>query len=851
MQTTYTARLLLAISLLGTSPLFAQSTWNVASGGNWDTAANWSTDPVLPNGTDADARITNLTTAGAYTISASSAQTFTVGRLDFGTNTAAVDLDLTIGANVGLVFDVASGNATVNLATGGSGSTLVINSAIQLNDNLTSTSVRNGGTQISAQFTGAVNLQGNTWTIINSVQGLRLDGLISGTGGAFTIANDSGSQRTTSFNNTASTFTGGVTIGRANTVQLTATNVTYSGTGGGGILGTGTISVAANSTINDNNAATLHSNGAFVSNDFSDAATNVFGNTIDIASGRVLRIDAGRPMNFGDAAGDLTGSGRLVKVGGATNGPRQLALNFANTSFNGTVEIREGQIQTRVNDALATGSTIVFNPQNSTQGIALQGGMASGAAVTIGSNLDFQRTASGHVQFISTSGNSTFELTGNFTNSGNGTAGYIGFGRGNQNNTVGNGGFATGTNTGTATITLSGTGSLENNIGIVDGTSTQSALRLANTAGTQTFSGNVTGNGDLVRNGVGGTTILSGTNTYNGTTTITAGALFVNGSHTGGGHYSVTGTLGGNGTLTPAAASSLTITSGGVIAPGSDVGQIGTLTLDGITRTGILATLASGAILTLDLDGSLAISDRLTVANGAAGDLVFNNNVIDFAPIGVLSANQTFTLVSATAADNYSGLTLDGFNKITSGLSIGTGLTGFTNSYLSLSGSDIVLTLVADAPAGNALTAFRATNSLASDGSQDLLAPAGDGVANLLKYAFDMIGAGVGQAATLSTANAAILAPDGFAGLPLIGIESGTGKLTVTYIRRKASASPAPGVSYAVQFNSDLTVPAGWAVNPSAIESVTSLDADFERVVVTDSVTATPRRFARVQVSIP
>lgn len=850
MKNTCTTKLLLAISLLGMSPLFAQSTWNVATGGDWDVPANWTTDPVIPNATDAEALINTLTATGAYTINAAAPTTFTIGRLDFGNNTAAVDLDMAIGANVGLTLDVSSGNAQLNFATGGTGSTMVINSAIQLNDNLTSTSVRNGSTQVAPQFTGAINLQGNTWTINNSVQGIRFDGVISGSGGAFTVANNSGSQRTTQFTNNTSTFTGGVSVGRGNSLQLGITNTNYTSNSTQGILGTGTITMAANSTVNDGNAATIESNGAFLTSDFLDLTTNVLANTVDIASDRVLRITTPRPMNFGDAAGDLTGSGRLVKAQGSTSGFRQVAFNFANTGFTGTVEIQDGQVMTRVNDSLATGSTVVFNPNNNTNGVGLMGGMASGAAVTIGSHLVFARTASGFSQFITTSGNSTFTITGNLSNSGNGTAGYIGLGRGDHVVTNVGGGFRTGTNTGNATIRLTGTGTLENNIGLVNNASAPAVLSLGNTAGSQTFSGNITGNGNLDRSGTGGTTTLSGTNSYAGTTTVTAGALFVNGTHTGGGNYSVAGTLGGSGTLTPAAAASVTFTTGGIVAPGSDNGLFGTLTLSGANATGTLATFATGAKLTLDVDGTLNTSDRLTITNGAAGDLVFNNTVIDLAPVGVFSAGQTYTLISASAADNYSGLTLDGANKITSGLSLGTPLSGFGPSYLSVAGTDIVLTLVADAPA-NALLSFRAANSLASDGSQDLLTPAGDGVSNLLKYAFNMIGAGVGQAATLDIANASVLAPGGSAGLPLVGVESGTGKLTISYIRRKASAVPTPGISYTVQFNSDLTVPAGWVTNPSAVESVTSIDADFERVLLTDSVAATPRRFARVQVSIP
>ncbi len=156
---------------------------------------------------------------------------------------------------------------------------------------------------------------------------------------------------------------------------------------------------------------------------------------------------------------------------------------------------------------------------------------------------------------------------------------------------------------------------------------------------------------------------------------------------------------------------------------------------------------------------------------------------------------------------------------------------------------DSAFSSVATASTWNALQGFRTANGLAADGSQDLLTPAGDGVANLFKYAFNLLGNGPGQAATLATPNAALLAPDGSVGLPLLGV-NGFGQLQITYIRRKPSGGP--GVTYTVEFSDAL---ASWAGNPSATESATSIDASFERVTVTDSVASPTKRFARVKVT--
>lgn len=154
---------------------------------------------------------------------------------------------------------------------------------------------------------------------------------------------------------------------------------------------------------------------------------------------------------------------------------------------------------------------------------------------------------------------------------------------------------------------------------------------------------------------------------------------------------------------------------------------------------------------------------------------------------------------------------------------------------------------VVEAPVLSGLEQFRADLGLASDGSEDELTPAGDGVENILKYAFNMIGNGTGQQPTLSAPNTGILSPTGEAGLPLIRVDS-SGFLEVTYISRTDSSNP--GVSYQVQFTNDLQI--DFEENPSASEDTTSIDSNFERVTVTDSVdTSTePSRFGRVQVLV-
>ncbi|MEO8615903.1 MAG: endo-1,4-beta-xylanase [Luteolibacter sp.] len=145
------------------------------------------------------------------------------------------------------------------------------------------------------------------------------------------------------------------------------------------------------------------------------------------------------------------------------------------------------------------------------------------------------------------------------------------------------------------------------------------------------------------------------------------------------------------------------------------------------------------------------------------------------------------------------------------------------------------------------IVSFRTTYGLAADGSQDTSSPAGDGIANLLKFAFNMLGNGTGQASSLTVPNTATILSNGIAGLPRGEVDA-NGKLRITYIRRKNSSNS--GITYTVEYSNTLAGGA-WSSSPPGIESITSIDSTFERVVVTESSAATARRFGRLRVACP
>jgi hypothetical protein len=132
---------------------------------------------------------------------------------------------------------------------------------------------------------------------------------------------------------------------------------------------------------------------------------------------------------------------------------------------------------------------------------------------------------------------------------------------------------------------------------------------------------------------------------------------------------------------------------------------------------------------------------------------------------------------------------------------------------------------------------WRNMHGLPADGSQDLATPAGDGVANLLKFAFNM----APNAGNLALLNSAPMPWDGTAGLPVLALDE-QGRLVVQFVRRKAATNP--GIAYIVETDEDLNNLMPLSLAGAA---VVSIDATWERVTVTDPA-ITPKRFGRVRI---
>jgi len=241
-------------------------------------------------------------------------------------------------------------------------------------------------------------------------------------------------------------------------------------------------------------------------------------------------------------------------------------------------------------------------------------------------------------------------------------------------------------------------------------------LILGDSNATAAFAGIIQNGSGLAVTKIGsGTQTLGGVNTYTGVTTIEGGTLAITSSTSNNNIgasskiivgdtpadntavLDVTGISTAGGFIVPASQilaghgivkGGVTLAANAVIAPGN---SIGTLTFDGSATTGTVLTFSSGAILNFDVNNVLQ-ADQIALINGAANDISFGGNVINFNDLsaGTLGSG-IYTLFSADVAGAYSGLTVDGSGNITGGLAIGTGLGAYPGAVLQEVGNNIVL----------------------------------------------------------------------------------------------------------------------------------------------------------------
>ena len=405
-----------------------------------------------------------------------------------------------------------------------------------------------------------------------------------------------------------------------------------SGTGQITMAGTGTLSLTG---TNNYTGGTKISSGTVVIGD---------GGTLPgpVADNGTLTFDLSGPLTV---PGNITGTGNVTQIGTGTT------ILSGNNTYTGGTTVSAGTLE--------AGSLNGFSP---------------GSAFTVNSILDLHG-------FNNTIGS----LTGNgvVLNNGEGAA-LITVGSDNTSTTF-NGVLEDGTSalgltkTGSGTLTLTGTNFYSDGTNIVSGT-----LQLGNGGTTGSITGDVVNNGILafdrsdtltftgVISGTGevaqigsGTTILAGDNTYAGGTTISTGTLQLgNGGTTG----SITGNVTNNGNL--AFDRSDTLTFAGDISGAGSVNQIGsgTIILAGNnTYTGATTvsagTLQAGSANGFSQGSAFTVNSILDVHgfNSSIGSLSGTGTVLNNGPAAAsltVGNDNTSTTFNGTLADGTSILAL-------------------------------------------------------------------------------------------------------------------------------------------------------------------------------------------------
>ena len=239
--------------------------------------------------------------------------------------------------------------------------------------------------------------------------------------------------------------------------------------------------------------------------------------------------------------------------------------------------------------------------------------------------------------------------------------------------------------------------------------------------------------------------------------------------------------------------------------------------------------------------GSVAVGGErfitFTILNSGSADLTLSGT-----PKVSIAGSSDFTVTAQPASPVASGGGTTSF--IVRFFPTGSGLKTASLSIPNNDGNehpfDINLTGTATTASSLFSTIMLSSSGLGGDDASPSAIPFGDGVENLLKYAFNM---------NLSGPDTRLLTPGtGTAGLPSVGL-TGSGASTmmrVEYLRRKGS-----GLIYTPKKSNTLTP--GSFVPMTSSPVVTSIDADWERVVVEEPANPAllPASFAIVEVTMP
>jgi len=512
-----------------------------------------------------------------------------------GTNNT---LQLLTGSNIIGNLDVAAG-AAAKITAGSAG--LSLSNNVTLGDatsrvtldatttNLVVSGVISGAGSAAVTGSRTITLTGNnTYTGDTTITTGTLQIGNGGTTGS--VAGNIVNNGTLAFNRSDAVTYAGTISGSGNLVQAGAGTLTISGTAG--YAGSTTINAG---TLALSGAGSIAGSSGVVNNGTFDISATTSGATISALTGSGAVALGGQTLTLSNAAG--TFGGVIGGAGGLTVAGGTQTLSNTNV-FTGAATINAGTLALSGAGSIATSGGVVnngtFDISGTTSGATINALTGSGA-VALGSRTLNLANASG--TFSGAIGG-----TGGLTLDG-GTQTLSGVNTYSGATTVNAGTLAlsgAGRLASVTTVTLTGaTSALDLSAGVnqtvahlsgVTGSRVMlgGALTLADDS-SQTFSGSLSGNGALIKQGTGTLTLNGVSSSFSGSTTVAGGTLAVgdaaNASAVLGGNVLVSalGTLRGHGMV------SGDISSSGVVAPG---GSIGTLSVGGNYTQGATGTLA-------------------------------------------------------------------------------------------------------------------------------------------------------------------------------------------------------------------------------------------------------------------
>ncbi|MCX6965031.1 MAG: autotransporter domain-containing protein [Verrucomicrobia bacterium] len=692
----------------------AGSVWSTGSG-NWTTATQWEGNTLPTNGDAIEfsgpggtstnnfasgnlseiSGVTFTSTAnGSYTINGNALTIGADGIVNNSNSTQTVAINLTLGTNQTFASNTAnlviSGNISGNASLTKAGNQTLT---------LSGTNTYSGGTIVSAGM-----LAGTT----SSLQGA--------------ITNNS----VVNFDQMTSGTYAGAMSGNGSLLKTGSGTVTISGTNtytGGTTISGGTLSISNNGRITHALVDTNIGNGTL--NLSSGSISNARGDIgVNAGSRGVATVSGGNWTNTGNFTVGNSGDGTLNLSGGliSNTGFCYIGLNAGSTGVanvsggnwtnadqlqigvlgTGTLNITGGNVSNAgVFLAVENGSTGVVNVSGGTWSSSDRlrvGRYGNGTLNLTGGNVSIVGGA-GNLTVATQSSSTGILNIGNGTTVGNLQAARVAAGNGTAivnfnhtgnhsfspilegNLTVNKLGAGTTILTGNSTYTggtFVSSGTLQGNTQSLQGAITNNASLVFNQTTNGTYTGVMSGSGDLSKIGNATLTLSGNSSSFNGTAAINSGIVSLTGSMA---NASTTinngGTLTGNGSL-----GAVTINSGGILTGNGTAGVV-TINSGGAINPG-----NSPGILTVGnsvWNGGGIYNWELASANGTAGtgwDLI--------ASAGTLTLNATSGNPTTISLSTLGGASLAGVKNASWQIgNFTSGISGFDASAFTFNSSNM------------------------------------------------------------------------------------------------------------------------------------------------------------------